>query len=175
MMKQIYEWIVCLRCYLRISIFIDSPSSLPAGMACIPLTLLVYVITGVWWLADVQGVTAVLVQICLEVGILYAISFMVLKFRKKTERVLQTMSALIGSSLVISLVSMPVLSLLPEAPGENEINALTLQVNLLLLFWNLAVISLIFKRAFEVSTIAAGFLAFNFFLLFELILVNVLR
>jgi hypothetical protein len=175
MMKQIYQWVGCLRSYIRISIFIDSPSSLPAGRACIPLTLLLYLIAGIWWLAEMQGVMAVVVQIGLEVGLLYALSFLILRFKNKPERLLQTMSALIGSSLVISLVSMSVLSFLPEAAAETPGNSLNLQVNLLLLFWNLAVISLIFKRAFEISTIAAGFVAFNFFLLFELILINILQ
>lgn len=171
----ILEWIICLKIYLRMCIFISSPSQLPPGLACIALTFVAYLVVGLLWLADQQGIPAVVTQVGLEVSILYAFSFIILKFRNKIERLRQTMSALIGSSLIISMVSIPILSILPEAPAEDQINALTLQVNLLLLFWNLAVISLIFKRAFEISTIAAGFIAFNFFLLFELILLNVFK
>lgn len=171
----INEWIVCLKIYLRLCIFIASPSSLPAGLACIMLSLLAYLVTGLLWLADEQGVPAVLMQIVLEIGILYAFSFIILKFRNKIERLQQTLSALIGINLVISLVSIPIMSVLPEAPGDGQINALTLQVNRLILFWTLAVISLIFKRAFEISTIAAGFIAFNFLILYMLILSNVLK
>ena len=169
------EWIVCLKIYLRLCLFMSSPSSLPAGLACIPLTLLAYLAIGLLWLAEEQGVPVVVTQVVLEISILYAFTFIILKFKNKIERLSQTLSALFGSSLIISMVSIPILSVLPEAPAEGQINGLTLQVNLLLLFWNLAVISLIFKRAFEISTIAAGFIAFNFFLLFELILINVFK
>jgi hypothetical protein len=62
--------------------------------------------------------------------------------------------------------------LLPDAPTAEQPGTLTLQLNLLLLFWNLAVISLIFKRAFEIRTIVAGIIAFNYFLLYELLLMN---
>lgn len=175
MKALISEWIVCLKHYVRICIFIGSPASLPAGLACIPLTLLVYFTAGVLWFGDEHGVLGVVAQVTIEISILYAFSFIILKFKNKSERLMQTLSALIGSSLIISLVSIPILLLLPEARGEGQINGLTLQINLLLLFWNLAVISLIFKRAFEISTIAAGFVAFNFFLLFELILLNVFK
>lgn len=175
MKALIFEWIVCLKTYVRICFFIDSPSSLAVRLNCIPLSLLAYYIAGIFWLGDRQGAAIVFAQITIEVGILYAFSYLILKLRNKPERFLQTFSALIGSSLIISLVSMPVLTMLPEVNEGSQISGFTLQVNLMLLFWNLAVISLIFKRAFEVSTISAGFIAFNFFLLFELILLNVFK
>ena len=45
--------------------------------------------------------------------------------------------------------------------------------NLLLLFWYLAIISLIFKRSFEIRTMTAGFLSFNYFL-FNLFLLTMI-
>jgi len=175
MRALIPEWIICLKIYLRICMFMASPASLPPGLNCIMLSFLAYLVTGLLWLSDEQGVPAVVTQIILEISILYAFTVIILKFRNKIARLQQTLSALIGSSLIISMVSIPVLSMLPEASPEGQINGFTLQVNLMLLFWNLAVISLIFKRSFEISTIAAGFIAFNFFLLFELLLLNVFK
>ena len=81
------------------------------------------------------------------------------------------MSALIGINLIVSLVSIPVFYLL-SSPTPDQVNPLTLQINVILLVWNLAIISLIFKRSFQINTLLAGFIAFNYFVLYEYILMK---
>jgi len=166
------QWLICLKIFVQMTLFSASPARLPYSLPCLLLTLLAYVIAGEILLGDQRSFPSILVQIALEFLILYAISYITLKFNGRLERLLQTMTALSGVSLIISLVSIPLVFVLPESPGENEIHPVTLQINLLLLFWNLAVISLIFKRAFGINTLAAGFIAFNYFLLYELLLLN---
>lgn len=175
MKSQLIEWLYCLKLYLRTCLFIASPSDLPHSLSSVVLSLFAYAVVGYILLGDQYSVIAILGHIGAELLILFAFSFVVLRFQNRQSRLLQTMSALIGSSLIISLVSIPLMWVLPQPAAPGQIEPITLQVNLLLLFWSLAVISLIFKRAFELSTIAAGFLAFNYFLLYELIIINFLQ
>ena len=117
------------------------------------------------------SLVSIVAQIAVEVGILYLITLVALTLSRKRERALQTLSALIGVNLVISFISIPIFQFLPPSTPE-QVDPVTLQVNLLILVWNLAVISLIFKRAFEISTALAAFVAFNYFLLYEFILIS---
>jgi len=172
MSALLQQWLHCLKLYVQISLFVASPSQLPYSLACLVITLLAYVITGGILLREQRSLISIIVQITLEILILTAVSFIVLKFINKTGRLLQTLTALTGVNLVVSLVSIPIQLMLPEAQAEDQVNPVTLQLNLILLLWNLAVISLIFKRSFEINTVAAGFIAFNYFLLYELLFLN---
>ena len=172
MVKLLSEWLFCLKLFVQMTLFNATPARLPYSPACLILTLVAYLIAGQILLGDQRSFLSILAQIALEFIILLTISFVTLRIGSKIERLLQTMTALSGVSLIISIVSIPILFVLPEPISDNEINPVTLQINLLLLLWNLAVISLIFKRSFEINTLAAGFIAFNYFLLYELILLN---
>jgi len=153
-------------------LFLSSPSRLPYSPASIVYSLLVYILIGDLLLGQERGLLSIIIQITVEIIILFIITFSMLKLRKKPERLLQTLSALIGVSMIISLVSLLIMSILPEGNNADDINPVVLQINLILLLWNLAVISLIFKRAFDIRTLTAGFIAFNYFLLYELLLLN---
>lgn len=166
------KWPNCLKHYGQMSLFTSSPSNLPYSPECIYLTLLVYIGVGELLLGDERSLSSILVQVAVEIFLLFLISLIILKFINKPQRLFQTMSALIGVNLIVSIVSLPVAYLLPEVSSGDRVDPIVLQVNLLLLLWNLAIISLIFKRAFEIRTIIAGFIAFNYFLLYELILIN---
>lgn len=160
--------LICLKHYIQMSLFFSSPSNLPYNQNCIIYTLVAYVGVGILVLGDQYNLPTIVAIIFIETAIFAAISFIMLKFVKKPERLLQTISALIGVSLIISLISFFFISLLPTPTDEQQVSPLALIV----LFWNLAVVSLIFKRSFEIRTIVAGFIAFNYFLLYELILIN---
>lgn len=175
MSKHLVEWLVSLKLYLRICLFLSAPSDLPYSPVSLALTLLAYFIVGLMLLGAQHGPLQVLAHIAVEISILWGLSYLVLKLQKRLSRLLQTLSALAGSGLVVSLVMMAVMVALGDLDATTEPTPWELRINLALLFWNLAVISLIFKRAFEVSTLAAGFIAFNYFLLYELVVFNFLQ
>ncbi len=173
MQPSLTQWLYCLQLYVRMSLFRSSPANLPYSPSCILLSAIAYSLVGILLLHDHRSLPSIVGQVVVEILILSAISYTILRFSKKTERLLQTLSALIGVNLVISMVGLPIMYLLPEVTPGEPIDPLVLQLNLLLLLWNLAVISLIFKRSFEIRTMTAGFISFNYFLLYELILLGV--
>ena len=171
-MKSIAQWLYSLKIYLKMSFFLASPASLPYSPSALVLTSLAYLLVGDLLLGEVKSLFSIVLQICLEIAIFIFICYAMLGFKKKLERLLQTLSALIGVSLIISLASLIMASMLAQPLNEEAIEPMLLQLNLAILLWNLAVISLIFKRSFEIKTITAGFLAFNYLLLYEFIVIN---
>jgi hypothetical protein len=166
-------WLVCLKHYLKMCVFQSSPSNLPFNPNTIVFTLLAYVLVGYTLLGNQRTLLSISGQILIEVTILYAISSITLKLVKKPERLIQTVFALIGVNLIVSLISIPVFYLLSSPSPDQQLNSTSFQINVLLLVWNLAIISLIFKRSFQVNTLLAGFMAFNYFLIYEYILTKV--
>ncbi len=168
------QWLYSLKHYSKMMIFMSSPSNLPYCPSCLLFSLMAYIACGKLLMGETRSLIMITTQIIIELFILYLISSVILKVVHKTERLQQTVSALIGVSLVISFVSLPIMAILPDIRDGDTINALTVQVSLVILIWNLAVISLIFKKAFEIRTILAGFLSFNYFLLYQFLIVNFL-
>ena len=168
-------WLYSLRHYVQMSLFSSSPANLPCSKPVIMLTLVTYVLVGLLLLGGQRSLASIVVQIGIEVGILFLITYIALKILDKPRRLMQTLSALVGVSVFISLISLLVTSALPHSNDPEKINSATLQINLLLLFWNLSVISLIFKRAFEIRTLLAGVIAFNYFLIYEFLIINIFQ
>ena len=166
-------WLYCWLQFVRLSLFLSSPARLPWNPALLVMTLASYLLVGRLILGGLRPFGDILIQIGIEVGLLALISLVLLWIQGHRERFIQTLHALIGVNLVISLVSYPLMELLPDPMHDEQPDMLALQLSLLLLVWNLAAISLIFRRAFGIGTLLAGFLAFSYFLVFEWLLMKV--
>ncbi len=167
-------WIYSLKHYGLMCLFRSSPSNLPVYPQVIALSLVAYVAVGYILLGQHRSLASIVIQIFIEVMILLTVTQVALMLIQRRERLFQTMSALIGVNLIISLVTVPVFQLLPATVEGGPVDPIALQINIMLLIWNLAVISLIFKRAFDIRTMSAGFLAFSYFLVYEAVLLSVL-
>jgi hypothetical protein len=173
-MKIFREWLISLRLYLQLSLFLAFPSSLPYSPGALVLSVFAYILVGVALLGEIKNLFQIMLQIGIEILILYLISYSVLALQKKPQRLLQTMSSLIGVNLIISIASLLLVAMLPDMQRSETPDPMLIQLNLAILLWNLAAISLIFKRSFEIKTITAGFIAFNYLLLYEFIILNFL-
>jgi len=173
-MKTIHEWLISLRLYLQMSLFLASPSSLPYSPGALVISIFAYVLVAEALLGEVKNLPEIVLQVGIEILILYLISYAVLTLQKKQARLLQTLSALVGVNLIISVASLLLVALLPDMQNSEQPDPLLIQLNLAILLWNLTVISLIFKRCFEIRTISAGFIAFNYLLIYEFIILNFL-
>jgi len=172
MKKILYQWFFSLYQYLRISLFLSSPAHLLYSPASLILTLLSYIVAGYIALGTNRSLLPITAQIALEISLLAAISWLFLKLNKKPQRLLQTVSALAGVSLVITVVGLIATSFFPHNLASGKIDPLLLKIDLLLLLWDLAAVSLIFKRSFDITTILAAFAALSYFLFYEYLLIN---
>jgi len=149
-------------------LFTSGPDRLPPGVACIRYTIFAYFLLGLTLVDENRSYTIVVLQILLELLLLALIAYLGLRWKQKLIRFPQTFSALVGVNLVISAIMLPLFHLLSDSVNsEAVIESNLLYATLLMIFWNLAVLSQILKRAFEINTIMSAMIAFNYFLVYQ--------
>ena len=116
---------------------------------------------------DQRDYMAVASQILFELSLLALVAFAGLKWKGLLFRFEQTYSALIGINLIISAVTLPIFYLIPDGNPETAIQNSLIYTTIAIVFWNLAVLSQIFKRAFEINTVMSAMIAFNYFMLYQ--------
>ena len=150
-------------CLLRIG-----PEDLP-GDARLPWVLAAgYVLSGGLLFMAEEGFASGMMQAALDAALLAGFVWAALKMREHPARFNQTYAALMGVSLVISLLSWPLLSAVPtEVAAANELHPA--QIGLLaLLLWSLVAQGQILRRALEVSAGMGLLLVFVYFMLSSL-------
>lgn len=163
----------CLKIYYKMSFFKASPDQLPFNASCAIKALAVYCVINFGLLDTHSSVFDVLLKVAVEMGLITIFLKIGLKVTQKPERFVQTFSALIGIGMIISLFSIPIYYLfIPQFLQQQDINQTVINITVLLLVWNLAVISYIFKRALEVSTLMSAVIAFNYLIVFEIIIIS---
>jgi hypothetical protein len=163
------QWLASLKHYLLMCLLLSSPERLPYNPFCIALTAFVYLLLGLLLVDEQRSYAAVCAQITLELGMLGLITWVGLKWKDSMSRFLQTFSALLGINVVITAVTIPVYR--ATSSFDDSIENVLIYVTLVILVWNLAVLSLIFKRAFEISTHLSAMISFNYFVLYQFIVI----
>ena len=70
---------------------------------------------------------------------------------------------------MVTIVTIPIYRAV--AGYEDGIDNLLIYATVAILIWNLAILSLIFKRAFEISTHLSAMIAFNYFVVYQFIVI----
>lgn len=169
MQNIIGSWLASLKHYLLMCLLLSSPERLPFNPYCIALTVFSYFLVGLLLVDEQRGYAVICAQILLEMGMLGLIAYIGLRWKKSLPRFLQTYSALLGVNLVITIVTIPVYRTV--ASYEDSLSNLLIYATVAILIWNLAVLSLIFKRAFEISTHLSAMIAFNYFVVYQFIVI----
>lgn len=122
----------------------QGPQDLPAGRSLLPTCLILYLLVTTVSLGAGQRPENLSLVLTLAALVPLALSWIVLKLVNRLARWEQTVSALFGTSALISLLSLP-LSLMIEAQ-QTPMLALML---LATLFWSLAVNAHIWRNALD--------------------------
>ena len=169
MQNIIGQWLVSLKHYILMCMLLSSPQRLPYSLYCLGLTGLSYFLIGLLLVDKERSYAMVCAQIVLELGMLALISYLGLRWKDSLARFLQTYSALLGINVVITAATIPVYNLVTANGGDGD--SLLIYVTLAILIWNLAVLSLIFKRAFEISTHLSAMISFSYFVTYQFIVI----
>ncbi len=162
------QWLYCLKHYVYMSVFVSSPDRLPYRLDCLIFTIFCYALLGLTLVDEQRNFGMILFQITLELSLLALICYVGLLWLKKLSRFAQSFSALVGVNFVISAVSIPLANwLTADASSENP-DSWILTITIIMVFWNLAVMSQILKRSFEISTIMSAMIAFNYFVVYQI-------
>jgi hypothetical protein len=165
MQTTIGQWLYSLRHYLLMCLLMSSPDRLPYNRNCIALTVFAYFLIGLLLVEEQRSYAMVCLQITLELVMLGLIAYLGLRWKDRLSRWLQTFSALVGINLVITAATIPVYRAITDNQANQE--SLLLYATLIILLWNLAVLSLIFKRALEISTHLSAMISFNYFVVYQ--------
>ena len=169
MQNIIGQWLASLKHYILMCLLLSSPERLPYNLYCVALTAISYFLIGLLLVDEQRSYSVVCAQILLELGMLGLIAYWGLRWKKVLERFVQTFSALLGVNMIITAVTIPVYRAVTQ--NETDVDSLLIYVTLAILIWNLAVLSLIFKRAFTVSTHLSAMISFNYFVLYQFIVI----
>ncbi len=153
---------------MQMCVFASGPDRLPHSMPSILITVFCYFLLGFVLVDEQRGFSSVAMQILLELVLLALLVFAGLKWKSSMNRFLQTYSALVGINLVISVVTLFLFHLLSNSVNaEPVIERNMLYLTMLMIFWNLAVLSQILKSAFNMNTVMSALIAINYFVLYQ--------
>jgi hypothetical protein len=169
MQNIIGQWLLSLKHYILMCLLLSSPERLPYSPHSIVLTVFSYLLIGLLLVDEQRSYAIVCAQIILELGMLGLIAYVGLRWKKSLARFQQTFSALLGINMIITAVTIPVYRSLVSHTDSME--NLLIYVTLVILIWNLAVLSLIFKRCFEISTHLSAIISFNYFVVYQFIVI----
>ena len=169
MQNIIGQWLLSLKHYLLMCLLLSSPERLPYSPHSIALSVFSYLLIGLLLVDDQRSYAAICAQIVLELGMLGLIAYVGLRWKKSLSRFQQTFSALLGINIIITTITIPVYRSMTSY--TDNIENLLIYITLAILVWNLAVLSLIFKRAFEISTHLSAMISFNYFVVYQFIVI----
>lgn len=153
-------------------LLISGPDRLPGGVQNIILSIFCYCLVGFALIDEQRSYATILSQIALELLLLALVCYSGLKWKDLLPRFTQAFSALIGVNIIISIVSIPAYRMLVQDDlVDGELNRIAINTTMVIVFWNLVVMTSIFKKAFNVNTLIAAMISFNYFLVYQFIVV----
>lgn len=167
------HWLQNLRQYLYLCLLSSSPERLVFNPYAFALTLLSYFGLAAFLVDEERGYGTLAAHLILELVMLALLARGTLHLKGLLNRFEQTYSALVGINLIVTAVSALLQGLLvndAEAP-----RAMAFYLFVAILVWNLAVMSLIFKRALEISTRTSAMLSFGYFVIYYIIVASVFQ
>ncbi len=157
---------VLLLAFFDICRLIKRPQDIPESKNLLTLCLVVYGLLSILLaMLSLSTDKAVLAGV-LEVILIMVFTQALLQTRGKSLRWTQTVTALAGTGIIISLIALP-LYILTGVGGSNEINSSASQVLGLLLLvslacWNIVIMGHILRHALEVNFMLAIVLAITY-------------
>jgi hypothetical protein len=108
------------------------------------------------------AISSVIVVVCLHTVFLLGSLSILLTLMGYRARVFQTLTALIGTGIIISLLALPVLLIVSRIATDPGYFGLIL---LILNIWSLLITAHILRHALSIGFLLAGLLAFGYFML----------
>ena len=161
------QWLYSIKHYLLMCLFLSSPERLPYSPWSLVLSGFVYFLLGMLLVNAERSYLEVCAQILLELLMMGLIAWVMLRWKQTLSRLLQTCSALLGITVAFTALTIPIYRM-ATSNGAVESGSFTYLI-LGLQIWNLAVLSLIFKRSFEISTQLSAMIAFGYFVVYHIV------
>lgn len=142
------------RLFFDICLLQRGPRDVPASRWLFHFTVLAYLGSSLLLLVlDGGPFWQSVVKAALDLAVLMGIVQGVLYWRRLQDRVLQTLTALLGTGVVLALIALPVVRWLYLGAASGQVEALPAMLWLVMLVWNIVVIGHIMRHALEVQMV----------------------
>jgi hypothetical protein len=165
--------LLLVKTWLDLCLLRKGPQDLPASGFFLGLSLCCYVVVSFLVASPSSGTMEAVRLALVDTGMLITFVAALLYLQSKTERILQTLSALAGSGSLMGLFALPLVLLVDPGQPAEQVPALLAGFWLMLLIWNLFVMAHIMRHALS-SSFAIGLGAAVFYALVSMQLVATL-
>jgi len=159
--------------FFQICTLRSGPQDLPAAPLLCNASLFFYLLLSLISSALNMPLSQALIAAMVDIGLLIALTTAILKLRGLGVRITQTLTALAGTSVILSLFSIPMLIWLQAARADHGDAGIPSLLMLVLVMWNLLIVAHIFRHALSTLFAAGLLLAIGYFWL-QLVLLNAL-
>lgn len=147
--------------------FKKRPQDIPASKNLLMLCILIYGLLSIFIAGLYQETEQAILGSFIELGLLLLFSWAMLKTSGKAVRWLQTVTAMIGTNLIINIIALPAhvfvsFDDVSELVIDNSAQSFGLLMLAALACWNIVIMSHILKNALETHFAIALFLAFTY-------------
>lgn len=149
--------------FLQICLLQKAPQDIPASSALLITTLLLNLLLTILIAVIDPAENQVLVVAVTECLCLMLFVYTILALRSKVGRWIQTVTALAGTGVLISLIFMPLLIFIPEGGNFEDVPEVVKWIVRFLLLWNLVVVAHIFQHALSTLFILGVAVAIAYF------------
>lgn len=147
--------VAIINAFIDICLFRTGPQHLPASRPLLGIIVVCNLLAGTLMLKVSTPVAQAFMMAAVDTVLLFILANVALQLRRHTERLLQTLTALIGTSTLMSLIAWPVSAWFNSATAAGSDAGLPSLIILLMLFWNIGIIGHILRHALGIS-LASG-------------------
>lgn len=138
--------------FWRLCLLRQSPADLPASMFLLAVLVVVNFAVSVVSFVVMHKLFSALIQAIADLVITLGVVAVMLAVTARTARIMQTLIAVSGASIILNVMSLPLLFMLP---GDGQPNRVVTMLLAFLLLWHIFVVGSIFRHVFE-SSLAMG-------------------
>ena len=149
------------------------PQDLPSSLFLLRLTVVVSTVVGVLLNLPNEDVAQSIAISLFNVVFVSVFLYVSLKLRNRLARFRQSLTALMGTSIIIGMVMMPFIYALVAARVEGSAAPVALQFFLLLLVWDITVFAHIMRHSLDIR-FAYGFLLSLAYLVLSWMLIDII-
>lgn len=152
-------------------LLMSSPERLPHSPQAITYNILAYLLIGLIAVSEDFSYAEFCAGLAVQLIMLGLLTYLALNSKKILSRFVQTYSALTGITLLLDSLAVVLVLFATEDAASADV----LSIQLIPVLWSLIIMSYIFKRAFDISHLAAAMVSFNYFALYLFVSFSLLR
>lgn len=142
-----------------------APQDLPYSSALMSRVIFLYLLTGMVVLNGVVEPPMALARMILSIGVLLLFSYIALSLLGLRARLVQTVTALVGTGIAFNLMAWPLIRLSEAETEPATMSGLASLIMLLLVSWEVMVTSHIYRHALNIQMAKAIILSIGLFLI----------